>query len=256
MIRNLSLKEVEILKVLLDYKVLTVGQFALLCFPSRQMARKKTRELVRRGLVRLIPRDFNKCSGRPENIITFSEESLRLLNDSKCLSREISPQFMTGTDLHAIEHQLLINWARLHLKWLEKKLPQIRINFLSQSIYCDVYKIKLDEAGLGAFIIPDGIFSITDLKQGKSLLFFLEVDMGTESIASSNPGRSDVKKKILSYQHVFRKKLYKGFEDQFQRILREGRDRRVSLPRSAAYLREPPGHEGRPPEGPAGAARP
>jgi len=34
--------------------------------------------------------------------------------------------------------------------------------------------------------IPDGVFTITNLELKKSLLFFLEVDMGTESVASPN----------------------------------------------------------------------
>jgi hypothetical protein len=216
MTRNLTQKEVEVLKVLLDYGMLTVSQCALLCFPSRQMARKKIRELANRGLVWLLSRDFNQCSGRPEAIVMLSATAQQLLNDSKCLGREISSQHMTGTDLHDSEHQILINWTRLHLNCAEKKLTQVKINFLSPSIHFDNYHIKIDESGLGALIIPDGIFSITDLKQGKSLLFFLEVDMGTESMTSSNPGKGDIKRKILAYQHVFGSKLYKGLEDQFK----------------------------------------
>lgn len=216
MTRNLTQKEVEVFKVLLDFGMLTVSQCALLCFPSRQMARKKIRELANRGLVRLLSRDFNQCSGRPENIMMLSTEALQLLNDLGCLNREISFPHMKETYLQDGEHQILINWVRLHLNWVEKNLPQIKINFLSPNLYQDAYGLKIEESGLGAFIIPDGIFSITDLKQAKSLLFFLEVDMGTESMTSSNPGKGDIKRKILAYKQVFGSKLYKGLEDPFK----------------------------------------
>ncbi len=45
-----------------------------------------------------------------------------------------------------------------------------------------------------------------------TLLFFLEVDMGTETIASRRPGGGDVRQKIVVYQSCFRGGLYKRYE--------------------------------------------
>lgn len=63
--------------------------------------------------------------------------------------------------------------------------------------------------------IPDGIFTIwhKDLKKG--LLFFLEVDMDTEPVASLDRNSKDIRQKILNYQAIFRNGQYKRFEENF-----------------------------------------
>ena len=75
------------------------------------------------------------------------------------------------------------------------------------------------ENSLRKFIefIPDGVFSITNgaAKTKKTLLFFLEADRGTETIASSNQSSKDIRHKILNYQTLFSINQYKCYEDVF-----------------------------------------
>ena len=65
--------------------------------------------------------------------------------------------------------------------------------------------------------IPDGVFSITNgpAETKKTLLFFLEVDMGTETLVSSKHSSKDIREKILNYKDLFRTNRYKRYEDVF-----------------------------------------
>jgi hypothetical protein len=65
--------------------------------------------------------------------------------------------------------------------------------------------------------IPDGVFSITN-NEGetkKTLLFFLEIDMGTETIASMDRNFKDVRQKIINYQALYHSGRYKRYERVF-----------------------------------------
>ena len=64
-------------------------------------------------------------------------------------------------------------------------------------------------------MIPDGVFTIHDKESEKSLLFFLEVDMGTETLAKTDRTPGDVRQKILNYQTLFHSKHYKRYEEIF-----------------------------------------
>ena len=64
-------------------------------------------------------------------------------------------------------------------------------------------------------MIPDGVFVVTDKESGKSLLFFLEVDMGTETRVTSRRKPTDVRQKIINYQALFGTEKYKRYEKIF-----------------------------------------
>lgn len=73
-----------------------------------------------------------------------------------------------------------------------------------------------NEAGETFQFIPDGVFSIRNKKIKKELLFFLEVDMNTEPISTTERTVKDIRQKILNYQALFRSGHYKRFEEAFQ----------------------------------------
>ena len=50
----------------------------------------------------------------------------------------------------------------------------------------------------------------------KTLLFYLEADMGTETLASTSRDPKDIRQKILNYQTLFRSRLYKRYEAVFK----------------------------------------
>jgi len=102
------------------------------------------------------------------------------------------------------------------LNHIKTKKPRLDVNYLSPVFYRNTYPIDISDPVLGSAVIPDGIFTISDSVQIKTLLFFLEVDMGTEILVSKNLKTKDIRKKILAYQKVFRDKAYKKYEDLFK----------------------------------------
>jgi hypothetical protein len=52
----------------------------------------------------------------------------------------------------------------------------------------------------GIMFWPDAVFTIADSVGGKTCLFFLEVDCGTETIASPKRDMTDIRQKIVNYQ--------------------------------------------------------
>ncbi len=211
---DLNVKELAVLRSLIEYGVLSMTQLAILHFPSRQMARLKVRYFNDAGLVEIIHQDYAGGRGKPEGIIFPTEKSIKILNESRSPGgNEIST--LPAVNRRNLNHELTINWVRIHLTSTERQLPQLSVIFLHPFIEIDAYRIDIADSKMGNLLIPDGIFSISYAPQEKSLLFFLEIDMGTETLSSQSASRNDFKRKILGYQHVFQNQLYKRFDDIF-----------------------------------------
>ena len=81
-----------------------------------------------------------------------------------------------------------------------------------------IYPLSLNRSPLKASLRTPvdsprtGVFTITHRKRQMTLLFFLEVDMGTESIASPKRTPGDIRQKIINYQQYFRSGRYKRYE--------------------------------------------
>ena len=60
--------------------------------------------------------------------------------------------------------------------------------------------------------VPDGVLAVTHTELGRTLLFFLEADRGTEPCNSARGDRSSVRQKITNYQEYFAIQQYKRYE--------------------------------------------
>ena len=60
--------------------------------------------------------------------------------------------------------------------------------------------------------IPDAALSITDTTRDLTVLLFLEVDCGTETLASPKRDMTDIRQKIINYQSYFLSERYKRYE--------------------------------------------
>jgi hypothetical protein len=98
---------------------------------------------------------------------------------------------------------------------LSRQQNELSLNFLSPVLHSESYRIRIENKRIGASLIPDGIFSITHKKLNRSLLFFLEIDRGTETLVSKIPLVKDIRNKIIGYQEIFSAKIYKNFERSF-----------------------------------------
>ena len=143
---------------------------------------------------------------------------------SKTLDETVSLERLLFKDYQRIEHELLVNWFRIHLIHLEEHVPELSVDFISPAtpflrlrqdgspLISD--NVKID--GQERTFVPDGVFSIANKDQQKRLLFFLEVDMGTESIISSN-GKSDtISQKVLNYSSYYACGGYKRYQKKWE----------------------------------------
>ncbi len=117
----------------------------------------------------------------------------------------------------------MLNWVRAYLRHVERCVPQLTIRFLA-------HNSPFLPAGFSSVLLatgtppdrlepqkhislkPDAVFSISDTVQGKTVLFFLEVDCGTETIASPRRVPSDIRQKIVNYNLCFDSDAYKKYE--------------------------------------------
>lgn len=62
---------------------------------------------------------------------------------------------------------------------------------------------------------PDAILVVRRRDASQAVLFYLEVDMGTESLASPDPLTPDVQTKVRNYKACFRSEHYKRHQKAF-----------------------------------------
>jgi hypothetical protein len=154
-------------------------------------------------------KSYGKGKGRPENVAIPTKRCFDLLSQDGHLPEHITPDTDKSQNPALIDHDLLLNWFIIHLLALNRKESGLVTEHR-------VGRPTMDGNTGGADrIIPDAVFTITHKEPGKTLLFFLEVDMGTETIASVNRNHKDIRQKVVNYQNLFRSDDYKNYENIF-----------------------------------------
>jgi len=217
---RLSKGDRKILSLIAVYRILTVNQLAAITRRSRAVIRRRLRFFSGKNLLMTKTRGFGRGPGRPEEIIFLTEEAAKILKNEGLFSENVPLITRENIDSLFVDHDLLINWFYIHLIQMEKSVPDLTIN-----PHAPGFVLKHKKKTYGFFdsririktgdefieFIPDGMFSAYHSGIGKSLLFFLEVDMDTESIASLDRNTKDVRQKILNYQALFRSGYYKRY---------------------------------------------
>ena len=178
----------RILELLSEFRILTVEQFCELLGSSGQMTRRWLRQLKTAKQIRELTRK-SKGRGRPAPAFCRTEDNFKA---------------------HLVEHQLALNSLRLSLHLLSGYESQ----FLAHS--STDLRMKIPTAPPPApyqTIIPDGVLSLSN--EQKSLLFFVEVDMGTEPLKAKRNGATDFLEKLDAYRVYFATEGYKAFEKRF-----------------------------------------
>jgi len=219
--------DLSVLKSLAEYRILTISQIAALHFKKQKKgASRRMKQLLNKGLVNKKHRGYGRTRGRPENIFLLTQEGFDILRKENFLSTTISYKHIELSTTSCFDHQLLVNWFEMHVLEMEKFIPKLSVSFIS-SMSLGLGKREdglpyvgdkiIDPQGMEKSFIPDGVVSIT--LQQQTLLFFLEVDMGTESLATPKRGPKDVREKIINYQNYFRSGKYKRYEKTWEHQL-------------------------------------
>lgn len=218
-------RELDLLQLLAEHRLLTVPQIMVWLSTSDQMVRRHCRNLIASGLVVSASRGLARSLGRPEMVHSLSVDGVNALKAAERLPKNVHPGQATMDSLaKEIDHQVLLNWCAIQCRRLSQTNGDLSVTFQSsKSPY------HLGESG-GSLLtehvtrpdgetvvfLPDAVFTLAHSDHKKSLLFFLEVDMGTETAASpTRASRKDLRTKIALYRQYFAGKGYKRYERRF-----------------------------------------
>jgi hypothetical protein len=220
----LNKNDIQMLATLAEYRVLAVSQLAALWGRSLPGMRRRLRMLEQAEFVRAGTRGFGHSRGRPENLISLTDAGVDLLRRREILPAPVRTEHVTADGITSPDHQLVTNWFRIHLVQMERVVPRLAVRFLAPTspflpsspddFPAVSDRVASDNAHREPIrFTPDGVFSILDRESQKTLLFFLEVDMGTETLASPRRHQRDVRQKIVNYQAYFRSGGYKRYQE-------------------------------------------
>ena len=228
---RLKTTDCSILECLAEYRVLTVSQIAAIFHKSRQVIRRRLRDLEEGGLVEVVGSELGRGRGRPESSLGLTERGIDVLKEKDLLGQNVPYDKVLGDCLFAAGHQLLLNWFRIHLKEVERVLPRLNIKVMAQEspflpktqdgrVFITDHSPMPGSGMKGVTFTPDAVFATADSVGGKTCLFFLEVDRGTETMASPKRDMTDIRQKIVNYQWYFQSGGYKRYEEVFGANLR------------------------------------
>jgi hypothetical protein len=206
--------EVAFLSSLADHRLLTSAQLSNLHALNQRTARRTLQTLCDAGLAEAVTQ-IGVGRGRPERVLAITRQGITHLRGAGILDPVSGTKAADSRRPGNVDHQLLINWFRIRLIQMERLAPQIKTRFLSST--APPSNSNTIHAGSTATVelIPDGIIAISHYAQQKTLLFFLEADMGTEPIASDRAGATDIRRKVTAYQAWFIGGTYKQYEQAF-----------------------------------------
>jgi len=201
----------------------TTPQLAALLSRNGKSLHQRINQLVAEGLLADTARGPGQRRGRPERVVSLGERGVAILQERKLIDPQTPPEVIIGDGVPSQAHQLLLNWVRAHLHHIETVIPGLKARFLAHnspflpagfsnlSVITDPVSGRVEPQSIIS-LKPDAAFSISGPAQDKTVLFFLEVDLGTETLASPKREPTDVRQKILNYGACFDTLAYKKYE--------------------------------------------
>jgi len=228
---KLSKQDLATIISLAEYRVMTIRHLEVLYPGNKRVLRRKLKKFADQGLIQIGSGVFIKKRGRPKDIFSLGEEGFEFLKAKEILNKDIPYERVKAITAHSLSHMLLINDFRIQLVQAEKLAPNLSATFLSPNSpfiprFDDdrpiVYeRFALDKDGANwVNYTPDGVFVLQCTESKKTLLFFLEVDMATESLASGKGYKGNIEEKIINYQLSYKLARYKRYESFFKCRLR------------------------------------
>lgn len=220
---RLAQTDYEILRAIAECRITTAPQLAALLSRSVKGVRNRTGRLIAEGLLEEVVPGRGRRRGRPERVVSLCESGVTILKERGLIDSKTPADSIMGGPLNCRNHQLLLNWVRVHLAQVEKVLARLEVRFLahnspflpaefsSMSVIADPEPGQAKPQGITSFK-PDATISLYDRDLSRALLFFLEVDLGTETLASPQRDLTDIRQKILNYGACFDTLVYKRYE--------------------------------------------
>ena len=208
----------RILASLAEFRALTSKQIALLHERNLKATERRLRTLSDNSLVEARALNLGQ-SGRPEHVWSLGPAGFEFLGMATGAEGDAQPARRMPTDLAHTQHLLLTNWFWICLRRLVRDFHELTVGSGPSASSSSSGRSQAAERLLAeifprgpAQLLPDGVFSLTHREAGKTLLFFLEVDRGTERLNSQSDGPSSIRSKVVRYQDCFRSAQYKRYE--------------------------------------------
>lgn len=218
-----NLRHLELLRTVADYRVLTIEQLSSIQCRSPKAVHESADRLVRKGLIEKRARTRLARRGRRESLVAVTVEGYRALVEAEALPADVGEKDITLAGLPHIEHQLLLNQVRIPWGRLDRICPALRTWFVPHSSPTARYEVPGPGAqtgpvpasirlGVRYLLTPDAVATIADSERNRTVLFFVEVDRGTEQRTPSGGARPTIAGKIERYQRAFRSGHYRDYE--------------------------------------------
>lgn len=216
---DVAASDEEILIALAEHGALTVDQITRLLARNANALRRRLRKLSEDGLIDHRSRRLGAGRGRPEHLVVLGSEGLEVLRTKKILPRGDGAAGRART--HCAEHELSVAEVRVQLAQMERLLPEMQARFLtatwpartdSGDYFAVREKLQLGPNREPLEFIPDAVFSLLHRQLAKTLLFFVEVDMGSQPASSKRVPERDIRRKILNYQNYLGTGKYHRYE--------------------------------------------
>jgi len=117
------------LECLVDYRILTVPQLAAIFRKNKQVIRRRFADLEKEGFIEVTKLDFGRARGRPENLLGLTERGVDVLREKSLIGNNVPYENVGPVSNRLIDHQLLLNWFRIHLNEIDKVEPRPNIQF-------------------------------------------------------------------------------------------------------------------------------
>lgn len=207
----------ELLRCIAECHFLTIQQLGTLLGRSERGTANRLRELEEVGHVRSSFRHGKGRKGRPEKVAFLTSKGINTLRDNGVAIEQSDARRLTATSVNDLEHQLMVNAFRTSLCEMVRAVPKLTAKFLSPNSpflprQTDGYPFVRDAVPTGKgkgkrkrIFVPDGVCRLSHSEIGKTILFFLEADRGTEDEA-------EVRTKIQTYQAYLRLGGFKRYE--------------------------------------------
>ena len=223
MVFTLNQNDGVYIKTIAEYRILTADQIARISRKGKQSIYRRLRCLTKNGFVCAVQQYLGQKRGRPQTLYDLTDQGIAVLKEKGLLSSEVSNDYVSAEKINCKGHQLLMNWFRIYLNCAQEKIPVVKVHFLAHNSpflpmsaggYPSISDfVPPQDSPTGEMIrfTPDGVFTLTDTTRNLSVLFFLEVDCGSETLASPKRDLSDVRQKIINYQACFLSGRYQRY---------------------------------------------
>jgi hypothetical protein len=212
--QKLTARDIEIIMDVYTYRYLATSQLKRLHFCSEKTTWRRLVKLARRGFIKPF-----SVPNIPEYVYFLDKKgaeivSIELQKDIEEL--EWHRHTRQPKDYYFLRHFLAINNFRILITQACKDTPITLLGFIPEYIGTQtkegyVKKLIRDQID-GLSHTPDAVFALE--KDGKSALFFLEIDRGIEVV--SDPERG-LLKAIVFYLHYWSSQKWQRYSKDFQR---------------------------------------